>query len=387
MLLKFALILGVEFIENITFEEICPRNLIPLNISGNSKQVNVEVVRCCSSAQSARNGSKSSVVAGSSSDVVVTREEGATSPGCQLKRKLCASSSANDDPLPVSGSEQKIFDTNPSHQDDDGDPIVARRKERSEVDGNVCFSEGKKSENSLPRSHRQEDRRFPDREHEGDGEEENDRVNALRSPSSHEHFDRTNRKKPSGIKSNHEASDESSDDTSSSSENDIKETKAGSLFKTTADEEGIKLREESDQTRDGAPKRNGNEESTCFCCCHLHLDEGKKSSPWKTSDDYVGALAHFAINSKNPATASPYVDYEKILSKLHTFQFDIVLGADGRRNTLSDNFPRKEFRGRLAIAITANFVNTHTLTEAQIPEISGISFIYNQQLFRCVTLW
>lgn len=382
MLLKFALILGVEFIENITFEEICPRNLMPFNINGNCSQVD---------AQSARAGCNPSVAV-SPSEMVVIGEEEAALPGCQLKRKLGPSSSANDDPLLVSGLEQKIRDTNPSHKGDadDGDPITV---ERSEVDGNVCFSDGgKKSKNSLPLSHhRHEEHRYEGRENkDGDGGEEDDRVNALPSPPSHDNFDRTNlKKKPCGTKSNHEASDESSDDTSSSSENEIKEAAAGGLLKTNSDEEEIKLREESDQTRGGKPQRNGNEESACFCCCHLH--HHKEPLQWKTSDDYVGALAHFAINSKNPATASPYVDYDNILSKLHSFQFDIVLGADGRRNTLSDNFPRKEFRGRLAIAITANFVNTHTLTEAQIPEISGISFIYNQQLFRfvylCVTLW
>lgn len=374
MLLKFALILGVEIIENITFEEICPRNLIPFNISGNSNQVGSVVVGgCCSNvAQSAGHGCESfvsetkSLVTVNSSEAVTL--EGSTA-GCQLKRKLCASSSSPNDPLAISAElEQKISDTNPSH--DDGDSIVTR-KGRNEVDGNVCSGGKKKSKNSLPLSrdhHQRRKHRYSDEDkHDEDGV----------SPHEEGIFDPTHRKKPSGIKSNQGVYDdvESSDETSSSSENDIKDVKVESLFKTNSDEEAIKVRER-DETGNG----NLNERRACSCCCHLHLN---KDSHWKNSD-YVGALAHFAINSKNPATASPYVDYEKILARLHSFQFDIVLGADGRRNTLSDNFPRKEFRGRLAIAITANFVNTHTLTEAQIPEISGISFIYNQQLFRCV---
>ncbi|KAM4618551.1 F-actin-monooxygenase mical2b [Polymixia lowei] len=62
------------------------------------------------------------------------------------------------------------------------------------------------------------------------------------------------------------------------------------------------------------------------------------------------------------------------------FDFDVVIGADGRRNTL-DGFRRKEFRGKLAIAITANFVNRNTTAEASVEEISGVAFIFNQKFF------
>lgn len=123
----------------------------------------------------------------------------------------------------------------------------------------------------------------------------------------------------------------------------------------------------------------------CSCCCHLHsnLDDSNEiESRLNWTSRRTGACAHFSITSVNPTTASDFVNYDEIIRKLHTIRFDVVLGADGRRATLSDYFPRKEFRGRLAIAITANFVNTHTLEEARIPEISGISFIYNQQLFK-----
>uniref|UniRef100_UPI0037E78314 F-actin-monooxygenase mical2b isoform X4 n=1 Tax=Semicossyphus pulcher TaxID=241346 RepID=UPI0037E78314 len=62
------------------------------------------------------------------------------------------------------------------------------------------------------------------------------------------------------------------------------------------------------------------------------------------------------------------------------FDFDVVIGADGRKNTL-DGFSRKEFRGKLAIAITANFVNRNTTAEASVEEISGVAFIFNQKFF------
>ncbi|XP_019954409.2 F-actin-monooxygenase MICAL2 isoform X4 [Paralichthys olivaceus] len=62
------------------------------------------------------------------------------------------------------------------------------------------------------------------------------------------------------------------------------------------------------------------------------------------------------------------------------FDFDVIVGADGRRNTL-EGFKRKEFRGKLAIAITANFINRNTTAEAKVEEISGVAFIFNQKFF------
>ncbi|XP_047658179.1 F-actin-monooxygenase mical2b isoform X3 [Tachysurus fulvidraco] len=62
------------------------------------------------------------------------------------------------------------------------------------------------------------------------------------------------------------------------------------------------------------------------------------------------------------------------------YEFDVLIGADGRRSTLH-GFKRKEFRGKLAIAITANFVNRNTTAEAKVEEISGVAFIFNQKFF------
>lgn len=45
-------------------------------------------------------------------------------------------------------------------------------------------------------------------------------------------------------------------------------------------------------------------------------------------------------------------------------------------------FRRKEFRGKLAIAITANFKNRNTSAEAKVEEISGVASIFNQRFFQ-----
>ncbi|XP_066256405.1 F-actin-monooxygenase MICAL3 [Euwallacea similis] len=63
------------------------------------------------------------------------------------------------------------------------------------------------------------------------------------------------------------------------------------------------------------------------------------------------------------------------------YEFDAIIGADGKRNTLQ-GFKRKEFRGKLAIAITANFINKKTEAEASVEEISGVAFIFNQKFFK-----
>ncbi|XP_043943174.1 F-actin-monooxygenase MICAL3-like [Protopterus annectens] len=74
----------------------------------------------------------------------------------------------------------------------------------------------------------------------------------------------------------------------------------------------------------------------------------------------------------------------KVHPKTHPvseYEFEVIIGADGRRNTL-EGFRRKEFRGKLAIAITANFINRNTTAEAKVEEISGVAFIFNQKFFQ-----
>lgn len=61
------------------------------------------------------------------------------------------------------------------------------------------------------------------------------------------------------------------------------------------------------------------------------------------------------------------------LSLFPSFSLPLFLSLSG--------FKRKEFRGKLAIAITANFVNRNTTAEAKVEEISGVAFIFNQKFF------
>uniref|UniRef100_A0A8C0A2M5 F-actin monooxygenase n=1 Tax=Bos mutus grunniens TaxID=30521 RepID=A0A8C0A2M5_BOSMU len=55
------------------------------------------------------------------------------------------------------------------------------------------------------------------------------------------------------------------------------------------------------------------------------------------------------------------------------YEFEVIIGG---------GFRRKEFRGKLAIAITANFINRNTTAEAKVEEISGVAFIFNQKFFQ-----
>ncbi|EJD74298.1 LIM domain-containing protein [Loa loa] len=66
---------------------------------------------------------------------------------------------------------------------------------------------------------------------------------------------------------------------------------------------------------------------------------------------------------------------------LSDFVFDALIGADGKRNTVP-GFPKRELRGKLAIGITANFVNQRTPAEEKVQEISGVAYIFNQQFFK-----
>ncbi|CAD6194380.1 unnamed protein product [Caenorhabditis auriculariae] len=62
---------------------------------------------------------------------------------------------------------------------------------------------------------------------------------------------------------------------------------------------------------------------------------------------------------------------------LSEFDIDVLIGADGKRNTIQ-GFPRNEMRGRLAIGITANFVNR----KKRRPRRGGVAYIFNQEFFK-----
>ncbi|CAJ0605980.1 unnamed protein product [Cylicocyclus nassatus] len=66
---------------------------------------------------------------------------------------------------------------------------------------------------------------------------------------------------------------------------------------------------------------------------------------------------------------------------LSEYDIDVIVAADGKRNTIP-GFPREEMRGKLAIGITANFVNNKTYAEERVPEISGVAYIFNQAFFK-----
>ncbi|UJR27367.1 hypothetical protein I4U23_008659 [Adineta vaga] len=87
--------------------------------------------------------------------------------------------------------------------------------------------------------------------------------------------------------------------------------------------------------------------------------------PVSTQQVEIGWRAHFE------PTIHPVVS---------TYEFNVLIGADGRRNSLH-GFQHKEFRGKLAIGITCNFVNHNTREEQNFEEISGVAKIYNPQFF------
>ncbi|KAG5837784.1 hypothetical protein ANANG_G00216650 [Anguilla anguilla] len=64
-----------------------------------------------------------------------------------------------------------------------------------------------------------------------------------------------------------------------------------------------------------------------------------------------------------------------------SFEFDVFISAGGGR-FVPKGFRRKELRGKLAIGITANFINHRTAAEGQVAEISGVARIYNQKFFQ-----
>eukprot|EP00061_Rhincodon_typus_P017587 g46345.t1 len=63
------------------------------------------------------------------------------------------------------------------------------------------------------------------------------------------------------------------------------------------------------------------------------------------------------------------------------YEFDVFVSAGGGKY-VPEGFKKKEMRGKLAIGITANFVNHNTTAEAKVEEISGVAYLYNQKFFQ-----
>ena len=100
----------------------------------------------------------------------------------------------------------------------------------------------------------------------------------------------------------------------------------------------------------------------------------------------LGIKVHFPVTFHDliePRTASDgwRVSVNPSTSPVSTYCYDAIIAADGKQYTLP-GFRSKEFRAKLAIAITANFVNSNTQQEAAVEEISGLAFIYNQSFFK-----
>ncbi|XP_077018704.1 F-actin-monooxygenase MICAL1 isoform X4 [Tamandua tetradactyla] len=66
---------------------------------------------------------------------------------------------------------------------------------------------------------------------------------------------------------------------------------------------------------------------------------------------------------------------------LANYEFDVLISAAGGK-FVPEGFTVREMRGKLAIGITANFVNGRSVEETQVPEISGVARIYNQSFFQ-----
>ena len=62
-------------------------------------------------------------------------------------------------------------------------------------------------------------------------------------------------------------------------------------------------------------------------------------------------------------------------------EYDVVISATGRKVPVK-GFHRKSLEAKMAIAITANFVNNKTSAERKVEEIPGLSKQYNLQFFR-----
>lgn len=110
------------------------------------------------------------------------------------------------------------------------------------------------------------------------------------------------------------------------------------------------------------PKQYDCDKSTCDCCCHRHgFGEG--------------AHAHFQ-SSESSEQGDQLTEY------LNRQAFDVIIGSDGRRHTFAKYFPRNSRRGKLAIGLTANYVNKRSEEEVHCAEISGRSRIYHRDWFK-----
>lgn len=66
---------------------------------------------------------------------------------------------------------------------------------------------------------------------------------------------------------------------------------------------------------------------------------------------------------------------------LANYEFKFLVVASGKRVAI-EGFDRRSLDAKLAIAVTANFVNNHSEEEAEVRQISGIAKHFHQQFFK-----
>lgn len=103
----------------------------------------------------------------------------------------------------------------------------------------------------------------------------------------------------------------------------------------------------------------------------------------------LGVKLHFPVTfvdftEPQSPTDNWRISVEPKTARISGMAYDAIICADGKQHSLK-TFHSKEFRAKLAIAITANFVNSHTDAEVAVEEISGVAFIYNQAFFKSLS--
>ena len=97
----------------------------------------------------------------------------------------------------------------------------------------------------------------------------------------------------------------------------------------------------------------------------------------------LGVKVHPGVTFKGiiePKDGGWRVEATPTTTPISSIDFDVVFAADGKKDSLP-GFRIKEFRAKLALAITVNYVNHNTQQENSVPEIGGVAFVYRQDFF------
>ena len=99
----------------------------------------------------------------------------------------------------------------------------------------------------------------------------------------------------------------------------------------------------------------------------------------------VGVEVHFNVSFEDLVEPTASTCWRvRVVPENHSVSmqdFDVVVGADGRRSTLP-GFTHVKSKGyQVGIAITVNFENNFTKEENEVEERAGVAFIYDQKFF------